>query len=404
MRILFLTPLGEIGGAERVLLNTIASLRRTGSELDIHVIVGAGGALLTALNESGAKARLLRMPRSLAALGEHALAGSMTARSPFRAALATARAAGGASTYAVRLRQAVGHLRPDIIHSNGNKFHLLAGLTLGQKWPLIWHLHDFLGERPLMRRLLRRVSPRVRCAIAVSEAVARDSRSVLGPVPIDVIRNAVDTERFAPGPGDGGLLDRLAGLPAATNVLRVGLIATYARWKGQDLFLEAAARLRLSRGLRFFIVGGPIYQTSGSQFTPAELRRRIGELGLQERVGLIPFQSDTSSIYRALDVVVHASTRPEPFGLTVAEAMACARPVIVSAAGGAAELFSHGRDAIGIAPGNACQLAGAIEQLAADTDLRVRLGESARQTALQQFDRSRLGPQLLDIHRRLKRR
>jgi glycosyltransferase involved in cell wall biosynthesis len=403
VRILFLTPLGEIGGAERVLLDMIASLRRTGRELDIHVIVGAGGSLVAALNEAGAKVTLLRMQPTLNALGENALVGSTGRRSPFRAALATACAAGSASKYAVRLRRAVRSLRPDIVHSNGNKFHLLSGLALGRKWPVIWHLHDFLGERPLTRRLLRRVSRRVGCAIAVSEAVARDARSVLGPARIEVVRNAVDTERFAPGPADGNLLDRLAGLPPARNVLRVGLMATYARWKGQDLFLEAAARLRPSLDLRFFIIGGPIYQTSGSQFSADELRRRIGELGLQERVGLIPFQSDPAAVYRALDVVVHASTRPEPFGLTIAEAMACARPVIVSATGGAAELFTHDRDAFGIPPGKACQLADAIHRLAANADLRLRLGETARQTALQQFDRTRLGPHLLEIYRRLKR-
>ena len=53
---------------------------------------------------------------------------------------------------------------------------------------------------------------------------------------------------------------------------------------------------------------------------------------------------------RALDIVVHASTEPEPFGLTIAEGMASGRAVIVSAAGGAAEIVQDGVDALTCAP------------------------------------------------------
>src|SRR5205085_8086358 len=138
------------------------------------------------------------------------------------------------------------------------------------------------------------------------------------------------------------------GLPRAVpGTLRVGLVATYARWKGQEVFLDAAGRLAAGRPelpVRFYVVGGPVYQTRGSQFSEGELRRLAAQRGLADRVGFVGFREDTAPVYRALDVVVHASTRPEPFGLTVVEAMACGRPVIVSRAGGAAELFTPGYD------------------------------------------------------------
>ena len=55
-----------------------------------------------------------------------------------------------------------------------------------------------------------------------------------------VVYNAIDTVQFSPGVGDGARLDELAGLPAASEgTIRVGLVATYARWKGQDLFIES---------------------------------------------------------------------------------------------------------------------------------------------------------------------
>jgi glycosyltransferase involved in cell wall biosynthesis len=98
---------------------------------------------------------------------------------------------------------------------------------------------------------------------------------------------------------------------------------------------------------------------------------------------------------------VHASTRPEPFGLTIVEAMACARPVIVAREGGAAELFTHDRDAFGVPPRDAEALARAILTLAEEPERRARLGEQARHTVLERFTRARLGRQALATYRRL---
>ncbi len=165
--------------------------------------------------------------------------------------------------------------------------------------------------------------------------------------------NAVDTDHFAPAEHDGAELDRLAGLePAGPGVVRVGLVATYANWKGHDVFLDALARLPATGPpVRGYIVGGPIYATAGSQFTRDELEQRAAANGLAGRFGFVPFQTDPADVYRMLDVAVHASTRPEPFGLTIAEAMSCGKPVVVSAAGGAAELFTPEYDGLGHTPG-----------------------------------------------------
>ncbi len=55
---------------------------------------------------------------------------------------------------------------------------------------------------------------------------------MLGGVPVHVVDNGVDVARFSPGPAEGARLDALAGLPPAhEGTLRVGLVATYARWK-----------------------------------------------------------------------------------------------------------------------------------------------------------------------------
>ena len=104
---------------------------------------------------------------------------------------------------------------------------------------------------------------------------------------------------------------------------------------------------------------------------------------------------------RALDVVVHASTEPEPFGLVIAEGMACGRAVIVSAAGGAAEIIQSGVNALTHEPGDAVGLADRIRSLVSDAALRVRVGAAAREAAERAFGRARLVGQLHSVYQTL---
>ena len=123
------------------------------------------------------------------------------------------------------------------------------------------------------------------------------------------------------------------------------------------------------------------------------------EFGVEGRVGFTGFVPDAAAAMRALDVVVHASTEPEPFGLVIAEAMACGRAVVASRAGGAAEIFTEGADALGHGPGDAPALAACIARLAESPELRLALGRAARETAVRRFDRARLAAELVPVYR-----
>ncbi|NBU75470.1 MAG: glycosyltransferase, partial [Planctomycetes bacterium] len=199
--------------------------------------------------------------------------------------------------------------------------------------------------------------------------------------------------------GDGAWLDRQAGFVESAEV-RVGLVATYALWKGHDTFLKAASLLGTMPGARFFVVGGPIY-TTGAQRTLGELEAMAKQLGLN--IGFIPHQDDMTAVYRSLDVVVHASNRPEPFGLVIAEAMACGRAVVVSRGGGAVELFSDDVDAVGHTMGDARDLARVLVELIQDRDKRNKLGQAAAESARQRFGASRQAQGMAALYQRLNR-
>jgi glycosyltransferase involved in cell wall biosynthesis len=407
VRIVYLSPAGVLGGAERSLLDLLASVRGAESAAELHLIAAAEGPLLEQARDLGVRVRLLPMPGGLAGLGTSGLREVGRVRRACSLARRGAAAGWALWRYARCLRAVIGELEPDVVHSNGVKFHLLTRLAGLRRCPVVWHVRDFLSLRPLLAPALRWASAGAGGAIAISHAVARDVRKVLPRLSPRVVYNAVDTDTFSPGPADGSRLDALAGLPPAeAGTLRVGLVATFARWKGQELFLEAAARLFREwpqYPARFYLIGGAIYQTNGSQFSEQELRSKAAALGLRQQVGLIDFQRQTADVYRALDVVVHASTQPEPFGRTVVEAMACGRPVVVARDGGAAELFAHDHDAVGFVPGSADALAAAVRRLAGDPDACRRIGENARRTAVLRFNRARLGPEVLAVYDALLR-
>jgi glycosyltransferase involved in cell wall biosynthesis len=403
MRILYLNPIGRMGGAEQVLLSMLGALRHTSPELSLHLIAGTEGPLLSHAERLGIVTHLMPMPTAMAGLGDFQLQGTGRLQKLLAVARQPLAAGPAACLYARRLQKVIQRIGPDVIHSNGIKTHLLTRFAGDGVIPVVWHAHDFYSQRPLVSRLLRWGRKRVAVTIAISQAVARDLRIALPGMPVHVVHNAIDLDAFTPAVTDGACLDELAGLtPARPETIRVGLVATYAKWKGHDVFLKAIAKIvSLKQPIRFYVIGGPIYHTTGSQFSEHELRLLAQQLQIEQHVGFIGFQERVAPIYRALDVVVHASTQPEPFGLTIAEAMACARPVIVSRAGGAAELFTHDYDAVGVPPGDAVALAEAVSELASDPQRRQHLAEHAARTAMKRFNRNRMGPCLLKVYKQI---
>ncbi|MEI6234925.1 MAG: glycosyltransferase family 4 protein [Planctomycetota bacterium] len=406
MRLLFLNPIGALGGAERSLLDIFAALRVLEPAWEMRLILGEDGPLRTEAERLGVAVEIQPMSPEMLVLGESSKQ-KKTIRTRLRQAWRAVRASMSSARYTSNLHTRIEALNPDIIHSNGSRFHVLSRMLKLQGVPIVWHLRDFVGARRLMRRALRWAEPAATLAIANSNAVAEEARGMFKRLPIRTVLNCVDTERFAPGPPNGEWLDDAAGRTRANvGMLRVGLVASFARWKGQELFLKAASILFETwpdLNVRFYIVGGPVFKTQGSQFSLDELRRCADELNVSDRVAFVPFQSEPERVYRALDVVVHCSTEPEPFGRTIAEAMSCGRAVIATLSGGTAELFRPGIDALGAPPNDASELARLIEQLLRDPNERERLGANARQTALERFSRERLGREMRDIFVELKR-
>ena len=397
MSILFLSPTGQVGGAEAALHEMLTGLRETHPSWQLALVVASPGPLVDRVRALGVSVDVLPFPPALARLGDWGVGGGAV---PAVALIARCVAASWATLrYLRQLRRLVRRHNPTLIHTNGLKMHLLGAWASPRDTPVVWHFHDFVARRRLTSKLLRRAAGRCSAIIANSRSVAQDARHVCGDaLAVHPVWNAVDLARFSPE-GPRVDLDTLAQLPpAGRDVVRVGLISTFAKWKGHATFLEALALLPASVDVRGYVIGGPVYETLGSQFRVEELRERAQALGVGARVGFTGFIPDSSVAMRALDIVVHASTDPEPFGLVIAEAMACGKAVIASRAGGAIELVEASANSATHAPGDAHDLANRIAQLATDTALRARLGADGRATAERYFTRARMVTELTPIY------
>jgi glycosyltransferase involved in cell wall biosynthesis len=87
-----------------------------------------------------------------------------------------------------------------------------------------------------------------------------------------------------------------------------------------------------------------------------------------------------------MDVVVHSSIEPEPFGMVNLEAMYMKKPVVSTNIGGPTEIFSDGEDGILIEPGNPALLAQKISVLLNDPELRSRMGQKANEAVISRFN------------------
>lgn len=248
--------------------------------------------------------------------------------------------------------------RHDVVYANSQKAFLLAALAMNAvRRPLVWHLHDILdgahfgaAQRRLQvglanRRAARVVVPSLACADAFAAAGGRRDL-------VSVITNGVEPPR------QRQKLSRAAlGLPEGPLV---GVFSRLAKWKGQHVVLEALGE---TPGVHAVFAGSALF---GEDAYARELHDRVRDLGLDGRATFLGQRGDVADLMAAVDCVVHPSIHPEPFGLTLVEAMFAGTPVIATDAGAAREILEDGRAGRLVPPGDPAALAAALRAFFAD--------------------------------------
>jgi glycosyltransferase involved in cell wall biosynthesis/O-antigen/teichoic acid export membrane protein len=365
--VLFVDHAKALGGAEHSLLLLLRHLDRTRFRPVLACNPGRLADVARALDVRVAEVAMPRLKRELAA--------------PVRLAR------GVADLVHVLKRERIAVVYCNTVRSS--VYAALAAQCAGR--PLLWQVHDIL--RPGV--YLRWMASRAERTVTVSEAAAAPLRSVLpAHVPVVVIPNGVDPAAYARAGEAGVRVRRAWGVSADAPV--IGLVGRLEPWKGQADFVRAmaivSARLPAAR---FVVVGGAIF--GEREAYRCELEQLVHELGLNETLIFAGHTDDIAAVYAALNLLVHCSIEPEPFGRVLIEGMAAELPVVAYAAGGVVEIVVPGETGLLVPFRDTRALAEAVLKLLRSPELARRMGVAGRQRVERVYDVQTLTRQAEDV-------
>jgi glycosyltransferase involved in cell wall biosynthesis len=187
----------------------------------------------------------------------------------------------------------------------------------------------------------------------------------------------------------------MSNVPRSGGVPVIGLVGRISPWKGQHIFLRAAAEvLKKYPGARFQIIGAPLF---AEQDYDRHLRELAAELGIESSVEFTGFQSNVDQWISRLDLFVHASTTGEPFGQVVIEAMAHAKPVVATRGGGIPEIVQDGVTGLLVPMNDAPAMSLAIDRILADPVAAGAMGAAGRRRVEEHFTIRRTARRVQDI-------
>jgi glycosyltransferase involved in cell wall biosynthesis len=163
----------------------------------------------------------------------------------------------------------------------------------------------------------------------------------------------------------------------------IALVGRINSWKGQQLLLNAFNILsKTNQNIKLVYLGSaPLNQ----EIFEIDLKNKIKELNLGDKVVLIPFQKEIGKFWNSIDIAVVPSTEPEPFGMVVIEAMLAKKPVVASNHGGPTEIVLNNKTGFLFEHNNEKLLAASIQKLIDDPELRNSFGEKGYQRVLDTF-------------------
>lgn len=270
--------------------------------------------------------------------------------------------------------------RVDLVHLNNsilrNHPWMLAALLT--RTPCVTHER---GINRFYSHEARFFARRLKAIICISGAVRAsllDSR--VTHQRLVLIHNGLDASRIKPSAPDGEIRARHGISPSAPVV---GIVGNIKEWKGQHVVVRACGRLRQRLpGLYCLLVG----DTSAEDLAyRQELEALVREQGLQRHVIFAGYQQNPADYMNAMDVVVHASTLPEPFGRVLIEAMALGKPLVASRDGAVTEIVTEETSGLTFSPGDDLALANQVYRLLTDKTFAARIGENARHR-VKEFD------------------
>ena len=369
--ILYLDHTAKMGGGEIALLNLVMALDP--ALYRPLVVLAEDGPLASKLQAAGIETMILPLDPALRETRKDSLGvGSLLRLAQIKQLLA----------YSRELARLAREKSVDLIHTNSLKSDIYGGIA-GRlaRIPVLWHVRDNINSEYLPGpaasgfRLLSRLLPQV--VVTNSQSTLnqlwpkhpKTGAVVYSGVAMKIVHDGYVQHKGIPEPPEGGT--EWSRPPV------IALIGRIAEWKGQHVFLRAAAALRARfPDARFWIIGAPLF---GEFEYERALHEMAEQLRITDTVSFLGFRDDVAKLMSQIDIVVHASTLGEPFGQVVIEGMAAGKPLVATDGGALPEIVIPGETGYLVPMGSAEDMAMAISRLLIDPAQARAMGQAGKQ-------------------------
>ena len=389
-RVLFVDHTAKLGGGEIALINLVSEI---GPIYRPVVVLFSDGPLVARLRESGIETHILPLDQSVAdarkdSLGLASLLRIFSVVLIFR--------------FILRLRRFIRQSEIDIVHTNSLKADIIGGIAARCAGvPVVWHIRDRISGDylpPIVSHVFRWL------ARIIPQRVIANSLATLKTLRLKSYRNAhAVPSGLAVPPRFHVVHDGMHHADVVSDVIEnpnptliVGLVGRITQWKGQHIFIEAAAIVRKEfPQARFQIIGAPLFSETDYE---SEIRRLATLRGLDDVLEFTGHRDDVPALIAKMDLLVHASITGEPFGQVIIEGMAAGKPVVATSGGGVPEIVVDGVTGLLVPMGDAAAMAQAIARFLGDRALRENAGQLGRQRVLDHFTIDRTARKVQSVY------
>ena len=278
----------------------------------------------------------------------------------------------------------------DVLHAHTRVTQVMAyWLQFFLHVPVLTTCHGFYKKR-LGRMILPAWG---NDTIAISQSVGDHLREDFR-VPsskIKIVNNGVDIEGIDAAYAKNKPTEAKASYGFKNEDPVIGIVARLVSDKGHEYLIRAIALLKKKRpSIRLLIVGDGSYRKN--------LADLVEKLEVSTNVVFCGNVQDVTRPIAAMDIFALPATWREGFGLSIVEAMACYKPVIVSNIWSLNTLIENNVTGILIEPKEVEPLAKAIEELLGDRQRSVLIGQRGRKMVEEHFSIGRMARQIADIY------
>jgi len=296
--------------------------------------------------------------------------------------------------------------KPDVIHAHNMHYfspihtRALERLAKEKRAPLVLTAHN-VWDDILFLELTQKIN--WSHIIAVSHFIKKEIIGIgMDDTKITVVHHGVDQDRFCAGVETKNILEKypqLKGKQVIFHPARIGLA------KGCDTSIKAVNIVKKMNPNAALVLAGSkniIDWGETQQKDIAYMVNLIKHFGMEDKVVIDTYSLDeVKELYEVCDICLYPSTSSEPFGLTMLEAMAMAKPMIVTNAGGMPEIIKDGINGFIVPVRDFEALAAKICQLLEDTKLAKRFGYTGRQMVESQYTKEKVAQETLAIYKKV---